>query len=265
MTAPVWHHAPDRVRELEHAANLVVLLHDRLDALDASLPGATPALRHLVAQVAELARCIECFDAAGPDDADLDDWTFERSGLIARDLWHAAAEFDFTPAQAEEHAAGLLYGLAELARTLGDELGDTSFAEASTLPACIASLTEALRSLWADALCDTDRPGDVADAYLTPVCRRLLSLGGDGLGHTGGLDNDDGHLTRRAVLALIAGRRGLRGFDLGEALLGDDLIAAVAVVLGHLTAMQLLVADGGAPAPLIFAPLAQETPDAPVV
>jgi hypothetical protein len=264
VTAPVWHRAPGRVRALEHAANLVVLLHDRLDELDASLPVSAPALRHLVAQVAELARCVERLDAAGPED-DLDDWSFERSGLIARDLWHAAAEFDFTPAQAEEHVAGLLYGLAELARTLGDELGDGSLDEASTLPACIASLTEALRSLWADALCDTDRPGDVADAYLTPVCRRLLSLGGDGLGHAGGLDNADGYLTRRAVLALIAGRRGLLGFDLGEPLLGDELIAAVAVVLGHLTAMQLLVADGGARAPLIFAPLAQETPDAPVV
>ena len=142
--------APDRVRALEHAANLVVLLHARLDALDAALPVSAPALRRLVAQVAELARCVERLDDAGPKE-EHDDWTFNRSGLVARDLWHAAAEFDFTPAQADEHAAGLLYGLAELARTLGDELGDVTltahFDDDYTASDTLAGIAEKLQRL----------------------------------------------------------------------------------------------------------------------
>ena len=248
--------APDRVRALEHAANLVVLLHARLDALDAALPVSAPALRRLVAQVAELARCVERLDDAGPKE-EHDDWTFNRSGLVARDLWHAAAEFDFTPAQAEEHVAGLLYGLAELARTLGDELGDVTLTDAATLPACIASLTDALVLLHTADIADADAFRGDADAYLTPVSRRLLSLDDDGLGLWG-------RDTRRAVLDLIAARRGVAGLTLDDTDKPGDLIVAAAVVLGHLHALQALVTAGG-PAPLIFTPPAQETPDAPAV
>ncbi len=249
-----WANAPDRVRALQHAANVAELLHAHLDGA-APAGGLAPAeLHRAVFEVAGLARLVERLDAAGPAD-ELDDWSFERSGLIARDLWHAAAEFDYSPAQAEEHVAGLLYGLAELARTLGDELGP--YASPASLEDCIAGLTEALALLHRAALVRDVQLERAADDLLPGVARRLLGLSSCGLGVRG-------RDTRRAVLDLIATMHTLPDLSPGPSANPSGLIVAAAVVLGHLHALQARIAAGGA-APLIFAPLAQETPDAPVV
>lgn len=251
MTRPVWYPAPPRVRTLEHAANVAVLLHAHLDGA-APAGGLAPAeLHRAVFEVAGLARLVERLDDAGPAD-ELDDWTFARSGLVARDLWHAAAEFDYSPAQADEHAAGLLYGLAELARTLDDELGP--FARSSSLEDCIAGLTEALVLLHRAAIeRDAHLERDAAD-LLTEVARRCLGLSSCGLGVRG-------RDTRRAVLELIATMHTLPDLSPGPSVSPGGLIVAAAVVLGHLHALQARIAAGG-PAPLIFTPPAQETPDA---
>lgn len=255
MTSASTLPAPNRVRALEHAANVAMLLHAHLDAAIPDGGLAPDELRRAVFEAGALAHLVERYAAAGPLD-ELDDWTFERSGLIARDLWHAAAEFDFAPSAADEHVAGLCYGLTELARSLGDELGPVTGASTATLDDCIAALTEALELLHRAGLQKDASLENDADALLVPVARRLLSLSSCGLG-IGGRD------TRLAVLGLVATMHSLPGLSVGPRLAPFDLIAAAAVVLGHLHALRARVAAGG-PAPLIFAPR-QETPDARLV
>lgn len=241
--------APARVCELENLSNLAALLHDRLRAAPLDAEGVRP----IVADVLALAGSVEKY-AAGKDRRDeFDDWTFERSPLIARDLWHAAAEFDFEANAVEEHRAGLLFGLDELSRSLDDELGPGLNADASSLSSCIADLTAALEYLHCASITDEGRVLDLATACLSSLARRLLGLSSCGLG-LGGRD------TRRAVLDLIVS---LHEQPPGAVAPSHSLFCAAAVVLGHLHALQALVAVGG-PAPLIFETARQETPDAPV-